>query len=77
MYLGSLPGSYNVGPRCADVVRAGQAADIAATSMRRRLGGRFVFQGANLDLLSQVLGVSRQSLFARGGQEDDNLRQPA
>jgi len=45
--------------------------------MRRRLGGHFVFQGANLDLLSQVLGVSRQPLFPRRGEEDDNLRQPA
>ncbi len=45
--------------------------------MRRRFGGSVIFEGANFDLLGQVLGVSRQPFFARGGEEDDNLRQPA
>jgi hypothetical protein len=45
--------------------------------MRRRLGGPAVFEGANLDLLSQVLSVGGQPFLARGGEEYDNLRQPA
>ncbi len=45
--------------------------------MRRRLGRRAVFQGANLDLLSQVLSVGGQPFLARGGEEYDYLRQSA